>query len=663
MKFSSSERINLALDNMGIVSIETLLEHLPRSYNDFHLTHEVNLENKERVVIFARLVSNPTIIKKGKLTIIRFSVITNNNNFFRVVIFNRPYLYKMLNLANFYTIVGTFDKKNLTINVINIVKGEIPESDKFKAVYSLPAAIENYQFAKMIQKYLLDDKYVIKDIIPEYFKNKYHLVTKKEALALVHMPKDNQDVHQGLRVLKYEECLLFTLQTQIIRKENKSLQNNSKLDIDTQKINEFIKSLAYKLTHDQIVAVREIILDMKDKSLMYRLLQGDVGTGKTLVANIAIYGAFLRHDQAVLMAPTDALARQHFDTLTKLFDGILKVDLLVGGMSSSAKKEVKERIAYHDVDVIVGTHALFSKDVNYASLGLAVIDEQHKFGVNQRMLLASKGTNTDLLLMSATPIPRTLALTLYGDLDVSTLSEYPVLNRHIETKVIEEDEDVIFKYVDKSLMDNKKVFVVCPLIEEKLDKSSVEGIYERYSIKYHDKVGLLHGKMDDEEKVNVLENFKNGNIQILVSTTVIEVGIDIKNANLMIIYDANNFGLASLHQIRGRIGRDGSPSTCLLVHKELEDEEIEKLKILEQTLDGFKIAEADLSLRGPGDMNGLKQSGMPNFAYANIISDFKMFEIARNDATMILNNANNADFKDIIDKSSNLAHSNKFHNV
>ena len=396
---------------------------------------------------------------------------------------------------------------------------------------------------------------------------------------------------------------------------------------------------------------------------MYRLLQGDVGTGKTLVANIAIYGAFLRHDQAVLMAPTDALARQHFDTLTKLFDGILKVDLLVGGMPTLEKKEVKERIVNHKVDVIVGTHAVFSKDVNYASLGLAVIDEQHKFGVNQRMLLASKGTNTDLLLMSATPIPRTLALTLYGDLDVSTLSEYPVLNRHIETKVIEEDEDVIFKYVDKSLTENKKVFVVCPLIEEKLDKSSVEGIYENYHAKYQGKVGLLHGKMDDEEKVSVLDQFKNGNIQILVSTTVIEVGIDIKNANLMIIYDANNFGLASLHQIRGRIGRDGSPSTCLLVHKELEDEEIEKLKILEQTLDGFKIAEADLSLRGPGDMNGLKQSGMPNFAYANIIADFKMFEIARNDATTILSNSNNPEFKDIIEKSTDLANSNKFHNV
>ena len=663
MNFSSSERVNLALDKIGIVSVETLIEHLPRSYNDFHLTHETNLENKERVVIFARLVSNPTIIKKGKLTIIRFSVITKNNNFFRVVIFNRPYIYKMLNLANYYTIVGIFDKSNTTINVTNIVKGEIPESENYKAIYSLPSAIENYQFAKMVQKYLLNDNYNIPNIIPDYLMEKYHLVSRKEAFKLVHIPKNAQDVHQGLRTLKYEECLLFTLQTQIIRKENKSLQKNTKLDIDTQKINEFIKSLNYKLTHDQVIAVREIILDMKDKSLMYRLLQGDVGTGKTLVANIAIYGAFLRHDQAVLMAPTDALARQHFDTLTKLFDGILKVDLLVGGMSTLEKKEVKERIVNHKVDVIVGTHAVFSKDVNYASLGLAVIDEQHKFGVNQRMLLASKGTNTDLLLMSATPIPRTLALTLYGDLDVSTLSEYPVLNRHIETKVIEEDEDVIFKYVDKSLTENKKVFVVCPLIEEKLDKSSVEGIYENYHAKYQEKVGLLHGKMDDEEKVSVLDQFKNGNIQILVSTTVIEVGIDIKNANLMIIYDANNFGLASLHQIRGRIGRDGSPSTCLLVHKELEDEEIEKLKILEQTLDGFKIAEADLSLRGPGDMNGLKQSGMPNFAYANIIADFKMFEIARNDATTILSNSNNPEFKDIIEKSTALANSNKFHNV
>lgn len=663
MNLSKSERINLALDQMGINSIETLLAHLPRTYNDFTLTRETNLNNKERIVIYGRLVSNPTFVKKGKLTIIRFSFVTINNNFFNIIIFNRPYLYRTINLTNYYTIVGNFDQNNCSINVVNIVKGQIPHDEKIKAVYSLPYELENYQFSKMVQKYLLDDQYQIPTILPLYFREKYHLLERKEALKKIHLPQNYQDVHQGLRTLKYEECLMFCLQTQIIRKENKTMQNNDKQLIDTNKINEFILGLGYKLTHDQIVAVREIILDMNDKSLMYRLLQGDVGTGKTLVANIAMYGAFLRRDQSVLMAPTDALAHQHYETLTKLFKDKLKVGLLVGGLSNYEKKEIKEKIASHQVDIIVGTHALFSQDVKYHKLGLAVIDEQHKFGVNQRLLLASKGDNTDLLLMSATPIPRTLALTLYGDLDVSTLSQYPTINRHIVTKTIEEDEKEIYNYVDKSLKNNKRVFIVCPFIESSNNGNSVEQVFMQFEKRYQGKVSLLHGKLENSEKEEALNKFKDGETPIIVSTTVIEVGIDVKNASLMIIYDANNFGLASLHQIRGRIGRDGTEATCLLVYKDLQDEEIEKLKILENTLNGFEIAEKDLTLRGPGDMNGLKQSGMPNFMYANLISDFKMFEIARNDATVMLTNKQNVDFKPMIEKANELAHDNKFHNV
>lgn len=662
MKFSKSERINLALDQMGITSIEALVHHLPRAYNDFSLTRETNLENKERIVIYGRLVSNPTIVKKGKLTIIRFSFITENFNYFKMVVFNRPYLYKTLKLSDYYTVVGIYDKVNSTTNVINIVKGPISSEEKYKAVYSLPSAIENYQFSNMVKNHLFDESISYPDIIPDTFKKKYQLLNHKEALQRVHFPKGVNDVHQGLRVLKYEECLLFTLQTQIIRCENKSLQNYAKESIDTLKINEFIKELDYKLTHDQVVAVREIILDMNHASLMYRLLQGDVGTGKTLVANIALYGAYLRGDQGALMAPTDALAHQHYQTLTKLFKDKLNVGLLVGSMSNAEKKNIKEKLLNKEIDIIVGTHALFSNDVNYASLGLVVIDEQHKFGVNQRLQLASKGDNTDLLLMSATPIPRTLALTLYGDLDVSTLSEYPILNRNIETKVLKENDREVFKYVDESLKRSNRVFIVAPLIEMGVRENSVEELFQRFYAKYKDKVVMLHGKLESEEKEEALEKFKKGETPILVSTTVIEVGIDIKNADLMVIYNASNFGLASLHQIRGRIGRDGSVSKCLLLYKNEEEEDVEKLHILEETLDGFKIAEEDLARRGPGDMNGLKQAGMPNFAYANIISDFKMFEVARDDATYILSH-NKEEFKALIAKAYTLTKNNKFRNV
>ena len=433
--------------------------------------------------------------------------------------------------------------------------------------------------------------------------------------------------------------------------------------IDTSRINDFIRSLKFKLTHDQVIAVREIILDMNNQSLMYRLLQGDVGTGKTLVAEIAMYGAVLRNDQAAIMAPTDALAHQHYENMKKLFGGNIKVGLLVGSLSSGERKEVLEKIKLHEFDIIVGTHALFSEDVKYDKLGLVVIDEQHKFGVNQRLLLASKGDNTDLLLMSATPIPRTLALTLYGDLDVSTLEEYPVDNRDIVTKVLEEDDKEVFRYVEQSLKEDKRVFVVTPYVNSLKGKNTCEDVFARFNKRFLGKVSLLHGKLSSEEKEEALNNFINGETPILVSTTVIEVGIDVKNANLMVIYDAPSFGLASLHQIRGRIGRDGNKATCLLLYQDEEQEDVEKLRILEETLDGFKIAEKDLALRGPGDMNGLKQSGMPNFAFANIISDFKMFEIARNDATYILNNASNGEFKSIIQKAKELADMNKFRNV
>lgn len=663
MKFSKSDRINLALENMGIDSIDALIHHLPRTYNDFTLTKETQLANKERVVIYGRLVSNPTFVKKGKLTIIRFSFITMNNNFFNIIIFNRPYLYRSLNLSDYYTIVGHYDNSNRTINVQTIVKGQIPSDETIKPVYSLPSEIENYQFMNMVRKYLFNEQISIPDIVPFSLMQKYHLISHLDALKHIHAPKNFGDVHAGLRVLKYEECLLFTLQTQIIRKENKSLQKSNKQMIDTSKINDFIRSLKFKLTHDQVIAVREIILDMNNQSLMYRLLQGDVGTGKTLVAEIAMYGAVLRNDQAAIMAPTDALAHQHYENMKKLFGGNIKVGLLVGSLSSSERKEVLEKIKLHEFDIIVGTHALFSEDVKYDKLGLVVIDEQHKFGVNQRLLLASKGDNTDLLLMSATPIPRTLALTLYGDLDVSILEEYPVDNRDIVTKVLEEDDKEVFRYVEQSLKEAKRVFVVTPYVNSLKGKNTCEDVFARFNKQFLGRVSLLHGKLSSEEKEEALNNFINGKTPILVSTTVIEVGIDVKNANLMVIYDATSFGLASLHQIRGRIGRDGNKATCLLLYQDGEQEDVEKLRILEETLDGFKIAEKDLALRGPGDMNGLKQSGMPNFAFANIISDFKMFEIARNDATYILNNASNVEFKPIIQKAKELADTNKFRNV
>ena len=435
------------------------------------------------------------------------------------------------------------------------------------------------------------------------------------------------------------------MKNQLIKEENKSLQKIKKEPIDLSSCDEFISSLPYKLTKDQIEASKEIIEDMNQSSLMYRLLQGDVGTGKTLVSFIALFANFKRGDQGALMAPTDALARQHYENAKKLFkETKLKVTLLVGSTPLSEKRRIYEDISDGLIDIVIGTHALFAKAVKYNSLGLVIIDEQHRFGVNQRKALMDKGEHADLLMMSATPIPRSLALSIYGDLEISTLYMFPNVKRDVTTKIVNSEDKRIFDVVDKALSKNQKVYIVAPLIEfNENDKYSVEKLYARYLLRYKEKVGLLHGKMKQNEKEMVLDSFTNGSVDILVSTQVIEVGIDVKSATVMVIYDANSFGLASLHQLRGRIGRDGSKSICLLAVDNLEDKE--KLEILTTSNDGFEIAEKDLALRGPGELVGIRQSGIPDFRYLNMIDDIKIFVVARDDARKIIANKNKEEYR------------------
>ena len=390
---------------------------------------------------------------------------------------------------------------------------------------------------------------------------------------------------------------------------------------------------------------------------MYRLLQGDVGSGKTLVSLIALYANYKRGDQGALMAPTDSLARQHYKTALEVFkDTKLKIALLVGSTKPNEKKQIYRDLEDGYIDIIIGTHALFAKAVNYSSLGLVVIDEQHRFGVNQRIALASKGESADMLMMSATPIPRSLASTLYADLDISTLSTFPSKKKEIVTKIVDSDDEIIFKSVDESLKENRQVYIVAPLIDYSENrKYSVEELYARFVLRYHEKVGLLHGKLKTEEKEEVLNKFYSNETPILVTTQVIEVGIDVKRANLMVIYDASNFGLASLHQLRGRIGRDGYKSLCLLTMDEMDDEKaMERLKILEDSFDGFHIAEEDMRLRGPGDLNGIRQSGLPTFSFLNIVDDFKIFLVARDDASNVLKHQENKGFKFVSDYARRL---------
>ena len=652
-KLTKSPRLNYLLGGMGIFNYYDVVNHLPHRYDDYSYTNETNIQDKQRVVLFGKVISIPKVIRAKGVTVSTFDFMSQNRRYYKVVFFNQPYLNNSVKIDGEYSIIGTFNLKRNEVDGQKILKGEVPTEERLKPVYSLPKEFQNYLFAKLALKALNELQGKIYPLVPYDYINKYRLVNKETALNWAHHPTNYQEVTQALRHLKYEEALLFSLKNQLIRENNKSLSKIRKEPIDLDICKPFLDTLPYKLTEDQRKASEEIINDMNQNALMYRLLQGDVGTGKTLVSFVALYANHLRGDQGALMAPTDALARQHYANALKTFkDTKLKITLLLGSTPASEKKQIKDDLREGYIDIIIGTHALFSKDVQYSSLGLVIIDEQHRFGVNQRIALANKGEHADLLMMSATPIPRSLALTLYGDLDISTLYTFPSTKRDVKTMIFKSDNERIFKAVDYALTNDKQVYVIAPLIDFSEDgRFSVEQLYAKYAFRYRAAVGLLHGKMKQEEKEEILDKFYKNEIKVLVSTQVVEVGIDVKNANTMVIYDATHFGLASLHQLRGRIGRDGSPSYCILVSN---DEDADKLDILTKSEDGFVIAEEDMKQRGPGELTGLKQSGIPDFAFLNIIDDYKIFVVARDDAKEIIKNKEDKKYQWLIKHATSL---------
>ena len=652
-KLTKSPRLNYLLGEMGIFTPYDVINHLPRRYDDYSYSLEKDLKDKQRLVLLGKIISLPKLVRARGIDVLTFDFMSCARKYYKVVFFNQPYLAKTLKIDEEYSLIGTFNLKRNEIDGLKIIKGEVPQEERLKPVYSLPSGFQNYLYANLVKRSLEKVQGKIFSNVPYDYLNKYRLVNKEQALIWAHNPKSPEEIHQALRHLKYEEALIFSLKNQLIRESNKSLAKIRKEPIDLEICKPFLDTLPYKLTEDQKKASEEIIEDMNQNALMYRLLQGDVGTGKTLVSFIALFANHLRGDQGALMAPTDALARQHYANALKLFkDTKLKIALLLGSTPLSEKKQIKDDLKEGYIDIIIGTHALFTKDTIYSSLGLVVIDEQHRFGVNQRIALASKGEHADLLMMSATPIPRSLALTIYGDLDISTLYSFPSTKRDVETTIVRSDDKKIFETVDEALNNDKQVYVIAPLIDFSEDERfSVEQLYARYVLRYKAQVGLLHGKMKQEEKEEVLDKFYRGEVKILVSTQVVEVGIDVKKANTMIIYDATHFGLASLHQLRGRIGRDGSKSYCLLASNE---EDTDKLEILTRSEDGFAIAEEDMKQRGPGELTGVKQSGIPDFSFLNIVDDYKIFVVARDDAKDILKNKDNKNYQWLIQRVEKL---------
>ena len=622
------------LNKLNIYTIDDLVNYYPFRYE---ILEKTDL-NSDRVVIDGVVETSPLFIRlRGKLDKMSFRV-RLDDRICNVVIFNRGFLRNNIKINTTITIIGKYDIKHNTITASDIKFGSISSLPKITPVYHTVSKITSKQINNYILKVIDDIK--VTDIIPSILLDKYKLIPKSEAIREIHRPDDMHLLKNAINHIKYEELFLFMLKMNEL-KRNRVKVIGIKKDVDKNNVLEFINNLPFKLTNDQLKVVDEIYNDLTSNIVMNRLVQGDVGSGKTIVSFIAIYINYLAGYQSALMAPTELLAYQHYLNIKNIFkDYDIKVELLTG--KTKNKKKLLEDLKNNKIDVLIGTHALIEDSVVFNNLGLVITDEQHRFGVNQRSNLKNKGTNPDILYMSATPIPRTYALTIYGDMDVSSIKTMPSGRVPVKTYLKKNSEiKEVLTMMYQELKNKHQIYVIAPLIEES-DKIDLENVYEleekfNKAFKEIYKVGVLHGKMTKDEKDNVMESFKNNDIQILISTTVIEVGIDIPNATMMVIFDSYRFGLSQLHQLRGRVGRNSLQSYCILI----SDYEKERLDILTLTTDGFKISEEDFRLRGSGDLFGIRQSGDMSFRLADIKKDYNILIKAKEDANYILDNIDN----------------------
>jgi ATP-dependent DNA helicase RecG len=599
---------------------------------------------KERVIFEGTITSSASIYRyQRNKSIIKFSVETDTQ-IIDIVLFNRPWAKNMLMESKKIVIIGTFEGKN-KVSCLNYNFNDLESQLGIIAIYPLKEKITQKQVSKIVEvtyNKVIDNIY---EDIPEQYRIKYQLITKKQAIRCIHRPNNENELLQATRYLKYEEMLKFNLTMLLSRNENREIVKNPKI-FDEKLIETLMNSIEFELTVDQKTSVNEIINDLKSDKIMYRLLQGDVGSGKTIVAIIALYACVISGSQACIMAPTQILASQHYKELKKVFnDTNLKIEILSGGLKNSDKKLLLSNLQNNKIDILVGTHALFQDDVVFNNLGLIIADEQHRFGVKQRKKLKNKGHNSDFLLMSATPIPRTLASSLYADMEVSTIKTKPRRRLDVITKLIKENSfRTVLDKVEIVLSENQQIYVVCAAIDENENYKArnVNTIYQNLKKLFNNKyqVGLIYGSMSNDEKILIMDSFKRNEIQVLVSTTVIEVGVSVDNSTLMIIYDADRFGLSQIHQLRGRVQRGEKQGYCYLLTDSKDEKVFERLEMLEKETDGFKISMYDLKTRGAGDLLGFRQSGYSNFTIANIVDDVKILNVSRDDAKEILNNQN-----------------------
>ena len=628
------------LATLGIETIEDLLSYYPFRYEDIQERQIQEINDQEKVTLKGLVVS-PAVLnrfgyKKSKLSF----RLMQENDVFMVSFFNQPYLKDKVVVGEEIAIYGRWDAKRQTLNGMKILSSS-SQNEGFSPIYHVNKSIRQTTLIQLIKQAFEQYYGYIEENLPQNLVDKYRLFARNEAMWAMHFPKTMEDHHQAKRRVIFEEFFVFQMKIQGLKTKEKAEKNGLSIPYDIQKLKAFIASLPFELTNAQKKVTNEICKDLLSPNHMQRLLQGDVGSGKTIVAAIVLYAATTAGFQGALMVPTEILAQQHYQSLAELLHSFeVNVALLTGSTKTKERQQILTDLKSGELDIIIGTHALIQDEVDFAHLGLVITDEQHRFGVNQRKVLREKGYKPDVLFMTATPIPRTLAITAYGEMDVSIIDEMPAGRIPIVTRwVLPKQLDQVLKWGQTELASHHQMYVICPLIEESesLDVENAQKIYEQlrdyYAPDYQ--VGLLHGRMKNDEKDAVMQAFKENQLQVLVSTTVIEVGVNVPNATAMIIIDADRFGLAQLHQLRGRVGRGSQASYCILVANPKNEVGKERMKIMTQTNNGFVVSQKDLELRGPGEVFGNRQSGLPVFHFADIVADAHILEVAKEEAQAI----------------------------
>ena len=637
------------LNKLNIYTINDLLTYYPFRYDYLRKTDLLNLKENIsdiKIVMDGKVDSVVIMNHFKKINKISFRIETVYGKM-GVILFNRAFLKNNLRIGTNIVVIGKYDKKNNVLVASDILFKSLGTKEEIIPVYHLTSGITSNTLKKFINEALLSYKDQVVDNIPKYLNDKYNFVSKKLALSIVHNPSDKEKLEEVLKRLKYEELFEFMFKINYLKYKRKKENIGIKRDVDIQKLDKVIKSLPFELTEDQLKTTYDIIEDLSSEKQMNRIIQGDVGSGKTIVSFLAIYYNFLSGYQSALMAPTEILAIQHYNNLKELnFAKNLRIELLVGKLKKKEKEDIYKAIEKGEVDVVIGTHAIIQEALKYHNLGLVITDEQHRFGVTQRANLKNKGNYPDVLYMSATPIPRTYALTIYGDMDISSIKKMPKGRKPVETIIKSEEEmKEVLEMMYKELINNHQIYVISPLIEENdnSDLNDVEKIENNMKKAFGSKfnIGVMHGKMKSAEKELIMQEFKQKKIDILVSTTVIEVGVDVENATMIVIFDADRFGLSTLHQLRGRVGRSSLESKCILI----SNTDKERLNIMTKTTDGFKISEEDFKLRGSGDLFGTKQSGDMSFKLANLKQDYNLLMNAKNDTEEFLKNKNPEDIE------------------